>query len=124
MTLGPVHGTPLTLHPNSDTPAYPRTQSRAHIIPPDDDHPSPGVFATDAQPDPHTSDDVVSRPDNFFLSTNPFGPSTTITVSVKGTHAALGLHLISNQDTDRIILESCAASNPAARIPRWRSTLR
>eukprot|EP00555_Chaetoceros_dichaeta_P008477 CAMPEP_0198259538 /NCGR_PEP_ID=MMETSP1447-20131203/8695_1 /TAXON_ID=420782 /ORGANISM="Chaetoceros dichaeta, Strain CCMP1751" /LENGTH=192 /DNA_ID=CAMNT_0043946949 /DNA_START=628 /DNA_END=1206 /DNA_ORIENTATION=- len=118
-TPGPVQSIPINPIPTPDVPVYSRTRSRAHIIPPDDDLSRPTVFATEAQTDLHTGEDVVSRPEKFFLSTNPFGPSTTISISVKGTHAALGLDLISHQDTDRILIESCAGSTPVSRISRW-----
>ena len=82
-----------------------------HIIPNDDDG------------DDASSSRITTIADDFHLTTNPFGPSTIVTLPIKGTHPALGLHLIQHEDNNRILLHSCVPSTPAARIPRWRSTL-
>ena len=66
----------------------------------------------------------LDPPDDFHLTSNPFGPSTTVTLTTKGTHPTLGLDIHHHSDTSRIVLRSCFPSTPAARIPRWRSTLR
>eukprot|EP00555_Chaetoceros_dichaeta_P013604 CAMPEP_0198259830 /NCGR_PEP_ID=MMETSP1447-20131203/8924_1 /TAXON_ID=420782 /ORGANISM="Chaetoceros dichaeta, Strain CCMP1751" /LENGTH=108 /DNA_ID=CAMNT_0043947319 /DNA_START=193 /DNA_END=519 /DNA_ORIENTATION=- len=63
-------------------------------------------------------------PDDFSLSTNPFGNSTEIVIPIKGLHPTLCLSLSPHPDTDRIILKEYLPSTPAGRIPRWRSTLR
>jgi len=67
---------------------------------------------------------VTGPPENFHLTSNPFGPYTIVTLQTKGNHPNLGLELLHHQDTSRVVLKSCLPSTPAARIPQWRSTLR
>ena len=61
---------------------------------------------------------------NIILSPNPFGPTITVQCFVKGDHPCLGMELDSESQENRLILLGCQKSTPAARIPRWRSTLR
>eukprot|EP00555_Chaetoceros_dichaeta_P004056 CAMPEP_0198252752 /NCGR_PEP_ID=MMETSP1447-20131203/3232_1 /TAXON_ID=420782 /ORGANISM="Chaetoceros dichaeta, Strain CCMP1751" /LENGTH=139 /DNA_ID=CAMNT_0043938127 /DNA_START=168 /DNA_END=584 /DNA_ORIENTATION=- len=63
-------------------------------------------------------------PEDFSLSPNPFGNSTTIVIPLKGLHPTLGLSLSPHPDSDRILLKECLPSTLAGRIHRWRSTLR
>ena len=68
-------------------------------------------------PDNETGSPIIHRttsgpPDDFFLSTNPFGHSTDITLPVKGTHPTLGLSLTLHPDNDRIVLTGCLPSTP------------
>ena len=67
---------------------------------------------------------TTGPPDDFHLSTYPFGPSTEFTLPLKGQHPTLGLDLITDPNNSQIVMKSCSPSTPAARIPRWRSTLR
>ena len=83
-----------------------------HTIP-DDEENNPTVNSTSTGP-----------PDNFHLSTNPLGPSTTIDITVKGNHSTLSLDLAKHPDSSRLVLRSCIPSTHMACIPRWRSTLR
>ena len=86
----------------------------AHLIPPDtDDDISPLIRST-----------ATEKPIDFELTSNPFGSSVDITILLKGDHPTLGLDLVHDDDNNRITLASCISSTPAARIPRWRSTLR
>ena len=62
--------------------------------------------------------------DDFHLSRNLFEQSTELTIPLKGTHPTLGTHLIKELDNSRILMKSCSPSTPAARITRWRFTLR
>ena len=49
----------------------------------------------------------------------------TIDVGTHGNHPTLGLMLLQNATmNNRPQLQECAKSTPAARIPKWRSTLR
>ena len=85
----------------------------------DDDTSPPLIRTTNEETIPR-----VHKPEDFCLSTNPFGPSTTVSLLSKGNHATLGLNLVTHLENKRITLKSCAPSTPAVRIPRWRSTLR
>ena len=79
-------------------------------------------------PDDESLGDTVNAatgtPDDFHLISNPFGPSTTITLTTKCSHPTLLLDLHHHSDISRIVLRSYLPSTPAVRIPRWRSTLR
>ena len=102
-----------TLPPNHRSPQSSTTPSHMHVIPDDSDQ----ILTASTTAQPH-------QPDDFTLSSNPFGNSVEISIPVKGIHPTLGLDLIQDDDTNRIKLKSCSPSTPAARIPRWRSTLR
>eukprot|EP00555_Chaetoceros_dichaeta_P015347 CAMPEP_0198275924 /NCGR_PEP_ID=MMETSP1447-20131203/65035_1 /TAXON_ID=420782 /ORGANISM="Chaetoceros dichaeta, Strain CCMP1751" /LENGTH=347 /DNA_ID=CAMNT_0043970831 /DNA_START=737 /DNA_END=1776 /DNA_ORIENTATION=+ len=99
--IGPISSTSLANRPI------------LHIIPEDDIPPTPTVLATSSP-----------KPEEFTLSSSPFGHSVDISLPTKGLHPTLGLSLECHDDNDHIIIMSCIASTPAARIPRWRSTLR
>jgi len=81
---------------------------------PDDD---PIIASTVTAPTPHT---LIE----FERSSNPFGNSANVSISIKGDHPTLGLEIIKNSDNARLTLHSCTSSTPLTRIPRWRSTLR
>ena len=102
---------PALHHPSPTTPLPSNTTP--HIIPfEDNDIASPTISST------------VAPPIEFSLTSNPHGPSFELDLRIKGTDPTLGLELIQDKDTERILLKSCRPSTPAARIPRWRSTLR
>ena len=68
---------------------------------------------------------IFEPPYNITLSSDPFDDVLEIGISTHGVHPTLGLELHSNDEIgERLQLENCAKSTPAARIPRWRSTLR
>ena len=52
------------------------------------------------------------------------GPTIKVDIRVKGKHPTLGLMLDNTKTVDQLFLRHCEKGNPAARIPRWRSTLR
>ena len=119
---------PKTAQPQTDAPIVHLPSSPIPTTPPN--HP-PEPTSTPFTPLPITADDgphiimhTTGLPDDFHLSTNPFGPSTDFTLPLKGQHPTLGLDLIKHPDNSRILMKSCSPSTPAARIPRWRSTLR
>ena len=91
----------------------PTVTNLLHIIPPDEEDDNPSLICS-----------ASGVPENFVLSSNPLGHSTDITIPINGNHLSLGLRLEIHTDTDRIILRECIPSTPAARIPKWRSTLR
>ena len=66
----------------------------------------------------------ISLPYHLTFSNDPFDNTITIPIAIKGTNPCLGLHLRENNEFGRLQLLDCTPSTPAARIPRWRSTLR
>ena len=59
------------------------------------------------------------------LSSDPIDNIINIEVSTKGKHATLGLVLKNNPDIGgRLQVLDCTPSTPAAKIPKWRSTIR
>ena len=117
ITVPPPDDTSNAIHHHiPDHPIAAPTDPPPHnvnIIPDDD----PIIASTVDAPPPHT-------PIEFELSSNPFGNSVDVSILVKGDHPTLGLDIVHNSDNARLTLQSCTASTTAARIPRWRSTLR
>ena len=66
----------------------------------------------------------ISPPYHITLSTDPIDNTLEIPIKIKGQHPTLGLHLKHHDQMNRIQLLDCILSTPAARIPKWRSTLR
>ena len=108
----PFPSSPTPTH-TTDTPSNAPTPSRANhhrrsnIIPlsdSEDDISPPLIYTTSDQ-----------KPLDFFLSPNPFIPSTEFTLSLKVTHPNLGfkIKLSLHSDTSHIILTSCISSTPA-----------
>ena len=62
--------------------------------------------------------------ENFFLSCDPYGPNTTVSINITGVHPTLGLQIDSNTTSGRLVLLNCLKGTPSAKIKRWRSTLR
>ena len=147
-TPNPTPAFPTQLIPSDDAPPYiPPAADDAPIIttspapsslsPPTAQIHSPTV-TTDAPsatlphlphyiPDDNSCTATINAatgpPDDFHLTSNPFGPSTTVALTTKETQPTLSLDLYHHSDTSRIVLRLCFPSTPAARIPRWRSTL-
>ena len=61
---------------------------------------------------------------SFFLSCDPYGPTTTVSINVTGVHPTLGLQIDSNTTPGRLVLLNCLKGTPSAKIKRWRSNLR
>ena len=67
----------------------------------------------------------ITPPYHISLGTDPFDDVIEIEISTRGKHPTLGMHLNDNRNLgERMQLLDIASSSPAARIPRWRSTLR
>ena len=62
--------------------------------------------------------------EDLYLSCDPFGPTTTVTIKVTGIHPTLGLELEHQANNGRLLLRNCAKGTPAHKIKKWRSTLR
>ena len=103
-----------------------------HVIPFDieDDHANQSVLndngvSTDDVAIIHNMTTDVEPPFNITMGTDPFDDIVEIEIATRGEHPTLGLILESNDDIgQRLQLTTCATSTPAARMPRWRSTLR
>lgn len=64
------------------------------------------------------------KPYNIWLSNDPFHNRLTIMVDVKGQHPTLGMQFTKTTTGHRLQLTNILPSTPAAKIPKWRSTLR
>ena len=63
--------------------------------------------------------------ENVIELCNDFsGPTTTVSISIKGHHPTAGLMLNEDNYLNQITLHHCERSTPAAHIRKWRSTLR
>ena len=58
------------------------------------------------------------------LCSNFSGPTVICDINVRGTHKTLGLNLDDTTYINRVKLLHCERSTPAAKIKKWRSTLR
>ena len=87
---------------------------------------------TSPQPIPFTPDELdkptlhsfTDRIGDLWLSNDPFGPTLTMEIDVKGSHSTLGLQLDDNNMIGRLYLRHCEKSTPSARMPKWRTNLR
>ena len=52
------------------------------------------------------------------------GPTIKIDLKVKGNHRTLGLVVEDDELIDQVTLFHCQRGTPAAKIKKWRSTLR
>ena len=67
----------------------------------------------------------IEPPYHISLGTDPFDDYVDIDIGTKGNHTTLGLEFEDKVELgNRMQLMNCATSTSAARIPRWRSTLR
>ena len=62
-------------------------------------------------------------PYNMYLTTNPFDQVIQQNIDIWGAHDPLGLHLIKCTDQGHPQLLECIKSQPAACLPKWKSTL-
>ena len=104
-----------TINGNSDTPAPHNVLDQSHM---------PSLT-----PDVHGYADIVIqndgiKPFNIWMSNDPFDNRLPIMIDVKGNHPTLGLQLHNIKDNRRVQLTGMQTSTPAAKIPKWRSTLR
>ena len=68
---------------------------------------------------------TIDPPYHVSLSNNPFDDIVEIEISTRGKHSTLGIQFETNNTLgDRLQVTNMLPSTPAARIPRWRSTLR
>ena len=87
---------------------------------------------TSPQPIPFTPDELdkptlhsfTDRIGDLWLSNDPFGPTLTMEIDVKGSHSTLGLQLDDNNMIGRLYLRHCEKSTPSARMSKWRTNLR
>ena len=123
-TIAPADAPIITQHPpltiplpydtpslQNKTPAKPVSPYTPQLITTDDDHDNPVV---------HMS---ISKPHDFDLASNMFGPSVNITIPIKCTNPTLGFNLQQDTDNKNNVLKTCRNYTPATCIPRWRSTL-
>ena len=75
-------------------------------------------------PNPTTICEQRENYAQITLSNSSLGPTLEVTCKVKGNDDHLGMALEMNEDTNRLTLTEYRKGTPAARIPRWRSTLR
>ena len=66
----------------------------------------------------------ISLPYHIKFSNDPFDNTICIPIQIKGKDPYLGLNLQQNEDYERLQLVNCTPSTPAAKIPKWRSTLK
>ena len=101
-------------------------------VPPPTSAPTAIPFDTN-EIEPITDDDDTITPTvrsfsttaaNLFLSCDPFGPTTTVTVRITGAHPTLGFQLDHTITQGRLTLLSCLKGNPSTNLKKWRSTLR
>lgn len=60
-----------------------------------------------------------SQYENIYLSADPFGPTLSRTITVRGVHDTLGLQLDDNNVRGRLILRNCEKGTPSHRMKRW-----
>ena len=66
----------------------------------------------------------ITAPFHLTLSDDPIDNTFNIKVNIKGNHKTLGLEIELDATMNRIKLLTCTPGTPAAKIPRWRSTLK
>ena len=119
--LIPIDAAPPSITPTADdAPIITTSPAPSSLSPPTALMPSPNVtsdvpLATPPHLPHYIPDDAsctatinaaTGPPDDFHLTSNPFGPSTTVTLTTKGTHPTLGLDIHHHSDTSRIVLRS------------------
>ena len=63
------------------------------------------------------------KPYNIWLSTDPFHNRLTIMIDIKGDHPTLGIQTTPSPFSGRLQIQDMVPGTPAAKIPKWRSTL-
>ena len=79
-------------------------------------------------PSVHECTDIILQEDcikpyDIWLSDDPYDNRLTITIDVKGSHPTLGMQLVANSN-ETLQLADMSPSTPAAKVAKWRSTLR
>jgi hypothetical protein len=64
------------------------------------------------------------KPTDIWLSQDPFHHHLILNIAVKGQHPFLGLHLKQSPHAGRLQLQDIKKGTPAAKLPRWRSTIK
>ena len=68
---------------------------------------------------------TVEIPYQIYMSSDPFEDFIEVLIDTKDHHPSMGLVFTTNTSMGyRSQLQECLKSTPAARIPKWRSTLR
>ena len=67
---------------------------------------------------------VKPHVNEIILSTDPYDDTITVTCKTTGSDIYAGMDLTDEKRENSVQLLHCKKSNPAAKIPRWRSTLR
>jgi len=117
-----------TTQNNQTTPTHDNLTGSPNVIPFDSDKVSlTNTSTNDNEPIgivKHMDVDITP-PYHISLGSDPFDDVVEIEISTRGQHPTLGLLLTDNKDLgDRLQLTDITAFTLAARIPRWRSTLR
>ena len=69
--------------------------------------------------------DVPTRlPYDIWMSNDPFDALIPVQIDLKGNHPTLGMVLELCPDANRLCLKDILPSTPAAKIKKWRSTIR
>jgi len=67
---------------------------------------------------------VIDRPYNVWLSPHPFHNLMTLRIPLTGTDPTLGMRFAPTTHRERIQLVDIVKGTPAAKTPRWRSTIK
>ena len=115
-TTSKTNSTPAPI--NDKSPTLSPTKSPLHTITPensDDENINPKICNI------HTD---ISEPYHLTFSNDPFSNTIAIPLNIKGNNPHLGLLLKHHDDFGRLQLIDCTPGTPAAKIPRWRSTIK
>ena len=82
------------------------------------------TYPTNIQHQIHNMYTDITAPYHITLSPDPKNTTIVVPISIKGAHKTLGLEIKRDDDMNRIQLLQCNKGTPAAKIPKWRSTLR
>ena len=118
----PVPSTPPTFVP--DPTNTPTVQTTPSITPPMNTATAHPIPFEDNEIDTPKIKSFSTTGENIYLSCDPFGPTTTVTVKLSGVHPTLGFQLDTTKATDRLTLLNCTKGTPSAKLKRWRSTIR
>ena len=115
--------TPSDLSPSQQTTHL--SSCSSNIIPCSDDEIELSTSPVEVKGFVRNMDTDIQPPYNIYLTSDPFDDTIDVTIATFGNHDSLGF--IFNKKSkfgDRFQLQDCQSSTPAARIHRWRSTLR
>ena len=111
------------LPPQKSSTSPPLCHPQLHLISPsnsDDESSEPPQH----NPSISTMTTDIELPYHIILSSDPIDNTYSIPINLNGTHPTLGLVLESDTTMNRIKIINCLPSSPAAKIPKWRSTIR